>query len=96
MKTLFSSTELPRELDGFAGGMGYKSIRHISESDFGFDSDYDVKGYISEEVNGGVHYAEVMDGDGNSRYACGTYSQLEDWVADMVREMCIGQEYNED
>jgi hypothetical protein len=95
MKTLFSSTELPEELDGFAGGMGYKSIWHISESELGFDSDYNVKGYISKAVKG-AHYAEVMDGDGNSRYACGTYFELMEWVEATVREMCIGQEYNED
>lgn len=89
MKTLFSSTELPKELDGFAGGMGYKSVIHL------FNSDNDVQGYISEEVKG-VHYAEVMDGDGNSRYACGTYFELIKWVDATIREMSIGQEYNED
>lgn len=89
MKTLFSSTELPRELDGFAGGMGYKSVIHL------FNSDNDVQGYISKEIDG-THYAEVMDGDGNSRYACGTYFELIEWVDATVREMCINQEYNED
>lgn len=89
MKTLFSSTDLPEELDGFAGGMGHKSVIHL------FNPDHDVNGYISKEVDG-THYAEVMDGDGNSRYACGTYFELTEWVAATVREMCIGQEYNED
>lgn len=95
MKTLLSSTELPSELDGFAGGMGYKSIRHISESELGFDPDYDVNGYISEEIDG-MYYAEVMDGDGNDRYACGTIDEMEKWVTNTVHEMCISQEYNED
>lgn len=67
--------------------MGYKLVIHLSSPD------HNVNGYISKEING-THYAEVMDGDGNSRYACGTYFQLIEWLADMAREMCIGQEYN--
>lgn len=90
-----SSTELPNELEGFAGGMGYKSIQHIAESDLGFDIDLDVKGYISEPV-GGVYYAEVMDGDGNSYYACGEIDEMQKWVTDKVYEMCVDQQYTED
>ena len=43
MKILTSSTELPTELEGFAGGMGYKSIASITESELGFDVNEDVK-----------------------------------------------------
>jgi hypothetical protein len=68
--------------------MGYKLVIQLS------NPDHNVNGYISKEING-THYAEIMDSDGNSRYACGTYFQLIEWMAKMICEMCINQEYNE-
>jgi len=92
MRTYLSSTELPKELEGFAGGMGFKSIQSITESEVGFNSfDYDVKGYISEHVNS-VHYAEVIDEDGNAEYASGTLDEMQKWVTETVYSICKSQE----
>jgi hypothetical protein len=88
MITLLSGTELPEQLDGFAGGMGFKSIQSITEYEVGFDSSlYDVKGYISEPVDD-VYYGEVMDGDGNCEYACGTLSEMQKWTTETVYMFC--------
>lgn len=85
MKTL-TSTELPVELEGFAGGMGYMSIASITESDLGFDSDLDVKGYISEPIDG-VYYAEVLS-ECTENYACGTIDEMKKWLTDTVFSVC--------
>ena len=88
MKDLkINSTDLPAELEGFEGGMGFLSIASITESDLGFDLELDVKGYISEEING-FHYAEVMDSEGNSWYAKGELDEMQKWVTDKVYEVC--------
>lgn len=88
MKNLnLESTELPKELEGFAGGMGYLSIASITEHELGFDIKLDVKAYISEPVDG-VYYAEVMDGDGNSEYASGEIDDMQKWAHDKVYEYC--------
>lgn len=84
MKTIRTS-ELPEQLEGFAGGMGFKSIASISASDLGFDND--VTGYISEEVDG-KYYAEVLDRDGNGEYAEGHIGELQKWITDKVYEYC--------
>lgn len=89
MKTI-SVTELPEQLEGFAGGMGFKSIQHITESELGFDVNVDVKGYISEPVNG-VYYAEVIQSNGDADYASGEIDELQKWITDKVYELCTDQ-----
>lgn len=80
-----SSVEIPESLEDFVGGMGHLSIAHINANDLNFD--LDVQGYISKEVDG-VHYAEVMDGEGESEYACGSIDELQKWTTDTVHEFC--------
>ena len=60
MKTNLLSSDFPVEIEGFIGGMGFKSVASITESDLGFDYELDVKGYISEPIDD-VYYAEVRD-----------------------------------
>jgi hypothetical protein len=87
MKTLLSSTELPTELEGFVGGMGLLSIASITESDLGFDLELDVKGYISQPVEG-IYYAEVIDSDGNCDYAAGEIDEMQKWITETVYKVC--------
>lgn len=87
MKTNLKISELPEQIEGFAGGMGFKSIAGITESDLGFEPELDVKGYISEPVNC-VYYAEVRDGNGNVEYACGEIDEMQKWVTDTVYLFC--------
>ncbi len=87
MITQLSSTDLPEQLQGFAGGMGFLSVESITESDLGFDLGLDIKGYISEPV-GGVYYAEVMDTEGNCEYACGEIDEMQAWISDTVYKFC--------
>ena len=79
--------DIPEQLEGFVGGMGFKSVASITESDLGFDISLDVKGYISEPVNG-IYYAEVRDGYGNSEYACGEMDEMQKWLTDTVYYFC--------
>ena len=87
MKTKLSSADFPKQLEGFAGGMGFKSIASITESDLGFDMSLDIKGYISEPVDG-VYYAEVRDRNGNSEFARGKIDEMQKWLTDTVCEFC--------
>lgn len=87
MKTNLSSSDFPSQLEGFVGGMGFKSIASITESDLGFDSSLDVKGYISKPV-AGVYYAEVRDGQGNSELASGNIDEMQKWLTDTVYIFC--------
>lgn len=88
MKTNITSVDFPQELEGFVGGMGFKSIASISEAELGFSLDeFDVKGYISEPVDS-VYYAEVRDGEGNCEFACGNIDDLQKWITDTVYKFC--------
>lgn len=84
---IISVADLPEQLEGFEGGMGFKSIQKLCSSDLGFAFPVDVTGYISEEVNG-VYYAEVMQSNGDADYACGNIDELQKWVTDKVYELC--------
>lgn len=90
MKTNLKSTDFPSLLEGFIGGMGYKSIASITESEVGFDTAVDVKGYISEPVDD-VYYAEVRDGFGNTEFACGKIDEMQKWLTDTVYRFCEDQ-----
>ena len=87
MKTKLRATDFPTELEGFVGGMGFKSIASITESELGFEPVIDVKGYISEPVNG-VYYAEVRDGYGNTEFACGEIDEMQKWTTETVYQFC--------
>lgn len=84
---IISVTELPEQLEGFEGGMGFKSIQNITSSTLGFDPSVDITGYISEPVEG-VYYAEVMQSNGDADYACGDIDELQKWVTDKIYELC--------
>ena len=87
MKTNLLSSDFPVEIEGFIGGMGFKSVASITESDLGFDYELDVKGYISEPIDD-VYYAEVRDGFGNSELACGKIDEMQKWLTDTVYKFC--------
>ena len=87
MKTKLSITDFPQQLEGFVGGMGFKSVASISESELGFNSDMDVKGYVSEPVDG-IYYAEVRDEFGNVELACGEIDEMQKWITDTVHQFC--------
>jgi len=86
-----NATELPESLEGFAGGMGYKSIAHISATDLGFPANVDVNGYISQKVDG-KYYAEVLNDVGDGDYAeSSDLTELQKWITDTVYEYALSQ-----
>lgn len=87
MYTIIEASELPVELEGFAGGMGYKSIQHITEAEVGCEGD--VKGYISQPVDG-IYYAEILgEGGAFELYVkSDDISELQKLLSDKIYEYC--------
>jgi len=93
LQTKISTEELPEELEGFNGGMGYKSIQSITANDLGFEED--ITGYISEEVDG-YYYAEILDGDCHiSEYAkSDRIDEIQQWLTNSIFDFATEKSTN--
>ena len=91
MKIGLKFTALPERLRFYVGyNRTFDNLPALTESDLGFDESYNVKAYISPNIDN--HYYALVTYHSGYEITVGEMDEMQKWVTETVYKYCKKQE----